>query len=222
MTNKKFLKKILFFIILFLLVYSNNDDNYLNQNKVLIFTGDSNLIGDIYDIDADEDLIARDKNCNLTEFPEQAIRCGNRTNMVCLDMKYLHHCSCLDGFITYPRNNTEYCNLQQKKQVIAFILEFCVGFGAGHFYRHDYTMAYVKLAAFLCGLIFICSFPITAKAVSKCNCECIAVFLSMFYYLYLCTLAVWYIIDLVKFSKNRYKDLTYIDEIGQEINLKPW
>ena len=172
--------------------------------------------------DDDTEMNTTDKNCNFTEYPEQAIRCNNLTHMECKDMKYLHHCSCKEGYITYPSDNPEYCNLEQKKQVIAFTLELCVGFGAGHFYRHNYTMGALKLVAFVMGLVFICSFPITAKCISDCDCECLAIFLSIIYYLYLCGLAVWYIIDLVYFGKNKYKDYSYKDELDQTIPLKPW
>ncbi len=217
------------FIFLLVLITSinsfkqNNDNN--NMKQVHIFTEESNLndyIEDVYDDDDDDDdLVTKDKNCNMTEYPEQAIRC-DLNHMTCTDTKYLHHCSCNDGYITYPRNNSLYCNLEQKKQAIAFTLELCAGFGAGHFYRAAYLMGALKLAAFIFGLVFICTFPITAKCVSDCDCEPIAVCLSIVYYLYLCGLAVWYIIDLVNFGNNNYNDLTYMSELNQEIKMKPW
>ena len=139
--------------------------------------------------------------------------------MECTNTKYLHHCSCKEGYITFPKNNTKYCNLVQKKQSIAFVLEFCVGFGAGHFYRHDYTMGSLKLVAFVLGIVFICSFPITAKCISDCDCDCIAIIISIIYYLYLCSLAVWYFWDLIYFGKNKYKDYS---NKGKSVPLKHW
>ena len=201
----------------------NNSYNMANSNQIKIIHGNLNLINsleDVYD-DDDEDLVTRDKNCNITEYPEQAEKC-DLDHMECTDLKYLHHCSCKDGYITYPNKTDKYCNLEQKKQVYAFFLEFCMGFGAGHFYRGAYKMGALKLVAFIFGIVFICSFPITAKYISECNCECIAILLSIIYYLYLCALAVWYIWDLVNFGNNYYKDLAYLEELRVEINLKPW
>lgn len=201
-----------------------NNYNMANSNQIKIIHGNLksiNSLADVYDDDDDEDLVTRDKNCNMTEYPEQAIRC-DLDHMECTDIKYLHHCSCKDGYITYPNTTIKYCNLEQKKQVIAFFLEFCMGFGAGHFYRGAYKMGALKLVAFIFGIVFICSFPITAKYISDCDCECIAIILSILYYLYLCSLAVWYIWDLVYFGNNYYKDYAYLDELGVEINLKPW
>ena len=116
--------------------------------------------------------------------------------------------------------------LDKKKQLIAFILEFCVGFGAGHFYRNHFLMASLKLVAFILGIVFILTFPITAKKVADadcdCDCEWLAIVLSIFYYLYLCGLAVWYIFDLVYFGKNKYLDYSYKKEIGEGIIFEPW
>lgn len=228
--SKEILFKNIFGIIILIKIASINAMNQINNynmansNQIKIIHGNLNSINslaDVYDDDDDEDLVTRDKNCNMTEYPEQAIRC-NLDHMECTDKIYYHHCSCKDGYITYPNTTKTYCNLEQKKQVIAFFLEFCMGFGAGHFYRGAYKMGVLKLLAFIFGIVFICSFPITAKYISECDCECIAIILSIIYYLYLCALAVWYIWDLVYFGNNYYKDYAYLDELGVEINLKPW
>ena len=226
MPKKLFTKTIFIFFLfnLFLSIYSINqniDNNKNKLDKIQIFTGESNYINDVFDDDED-DYITRDKNCNETEYPEQAIRCNNLTHMECTDEIYLHHCSCQDGYITFPRNNKYYCNLKQKKQSTAFALEFCVGFGAGHFYRHDYTMGSLKLVAFVLGIVFICLFPITAKCISDCDCDCCAVLISIIYYLYICGLAFWYIWDLVYFGKNKYKDLSHKGNVGKSIPFKHW
>ena len=226
MSKRLFTKTFFIFFLFnsFSLISSRNQNinNYkMNSDKIQIFKGESNNINDVFDDDED-DYITRDKNCNKTEYPEQAIKCNNLTHMKCTDMMYLHHCSCEDGYITFPKNNTVYCNLKQKKQTIAFVLEFCVGFGAGHFYRKDYTMGALKLVAFVIGIVFICVFPVTAKCISDCDCDCCAVLISIIYYLYICGLAFWYIWDLVYFGKNKYKDLSYKDELGKSIPFKHW
>lgn len=168
----------------------------------------------------DDDIITKDQNCNSTEYPENAQKC-DLNNMVCEDPIYLHKCRCKDGYITFPTTNvTKYCNKKTKKQVYAFWLEFICGFGAGHFYRNAYTVASLKLVAFLFGLIFLCAFPILAKCISEfCDCECLAFIVAVLTYLYMTFLAVWYIYDLVNFGKNNYKDYTYYPIL---LDLEKW
>ena len=219
------MSKNLFILILifFSLIYSiekNIDD--IDIKQVLIFPGNSQkYLEEIDEDDYDEDYITRDKNCNMTEYPEQAEKC-DLNHMDCLDEKYLHHCSCKDGYITYKKVSGQYCNLEQKKQSIAFVLELCVGFGAGHFYRNNHLMGGLKLAAFVFGLIFICTFPITAKCISDADCDCLAYLISIIYYLYVCGLAVWYLWDLIYFGKNYYQDYSFYDDYGIYVDLKPW
>ena len=116
------------------------------------------------------------------------------------------NCTCKDGYITIK--DSKYCELhQKKKQLTAFLLELFVGFGAGHFYRHHYLMASLKLVAFVFGIYVICLFPLTAKCVTDCcDSDCLVVLVSILFYLYALGLAVWYIWDLVYFGKNKYKD----------------
>ena len=226
--SRKIFNRITFIFVLlnlFSSIYSikqNIINNKLNSDKIQIFTGEvnnNNFLGDVYDDDdEDDDYVTRDKNCNLTEYPEQAIKC-DLDHMICTNKNYSHHCSCKGGYITFPKNNSKYCNLVQKKQSIAFVLEFCVGFGAGHFYRHDYTRGSLKLVAFVLGIVFIFSFPITAKYISDCDCDFIAVLISIIYYLYLCALTVWYFWDIIYFGKNKYKDFS---NKGKAVPLKHW
>ena len=121
------------------------------------------------------------------------------------------HCVCITGYVTgsdYNKNLKDiYCDYKQKKQLNAFLLELFVGFGAGHFYRGNYLMASLKLVAFLFGIYIICLFPLTAKWISDCcDCDCLVVLVSIFFYLAACGLAFWFIFDLVYFGKNKYKD----------------
>ena len=124
----------------------------------------------------------------------------------------LTHCVCVTGYVSgfyYNKNlnNSTYCDYKQKKQLTSFLLELFVGFGAGHFYRGNYLMASLKLIAFLFGIYIICLFPLTAKWISDCcDCDCLVVLVSIFFYLAACGLATWFIFDLIYFGKNKYKD----------------
>ena len=157
------------------------------------------------------------QNCNETEFPDNAGRC-NLDNMNCGE--YHHNCKCKDGYTTSPvYNTTKYCELHQKNQLTAFLLELFVGFGAGHFYRKAYLFASLKLVAFIFGIYVICLFPLTAKCVTDCcDSDCLVVLVSIIFYLYALGLAFWYIWDLVYFGKNNYDDYSY----DPHIPLKHW
>ena len=211
------INKISIFILFILCIITKQE----SQVKIYSYSSDGEPYIDPFDDDTE--INTTDKNCNMREYPEQAIKCNNET-MKCLDEERKHHCSCIKGYITYVNDtkNVKYCNFRQKKQLIAFILEFCVGFGAGHFYRHHFLMASLKLVAFILGIAFIFTFPITAKKIAECDCECLAIILSIFYYIYLCGLAFWYIWDLVHFGKNKYLDYTYKSQIGEGITFEPW
>ena len=216
-----FLNKLSILVLFLLLIITKQQ----SQVKIYSYSSDDDSEPYIDPFDDDTEINTTDKNCNMKEYPEQAIKCNNET-MTCLDEERKHHCSCNKGYITYVNDtkNVKYCNFKQKKQSIAFILELCVGFGAGHFYRNHFVMASLKLVAFILGIVFIFTFPITAKKVASddCDCEWLAILLSIIYYLYLCGLAFWYIWDLVYFGKNKYLDYTYKTEIGEGISFEPW
>ncbi len=209
---------IIFQILLIQISYSKSNTQKTEKSQVIIYSG---LLGNPYDDDSDAHTY--DKNCNKTEYPEQAIRCQNIT-MKCEDTKYLHHCSCLDGYITfpYPEDTYTFCSYKQKKQLIPFLLELCAPFGAGHFYRYDFIMGSFKFICFALGITFICTFPKIARFIANHRLEGLAIFISIIYYLYITGLAFWYIWDLVYFASNNYKDYTYQSEIGQGIELQPW
>ena len=155
------------------------------------------------DLDSTDVLGEENKTIYYDCSDEKKIDCATE-NMKCnLDFT---NCTCKDGYITYK--DSKYCELhQKKKQLTAFLLELFVGFGAGHFYRHHYLMASLKLVAFVFGIYVICLFPLTAKCVTDCcDSDCLVVLVSILFYLYALGLAVWYIWDLVYFGKNKYKD----------------
>lgn len=217
MSQIKILTYTIFLIFLFSKINSNP-----STLKVITNNDIKNNIANFEEDEDEDDLITKDQNCNKTEYPENAKKC-NLDNMICEDTLYLHKCRCKDGYITYSinkNNETKYCEVEQKKQLYAFWLEFCLGFGAGHFYRHAYSRAIWKLCLFLFGLVFICSFPITAKFCSDhSDFDCLFLIVSIIFYLFMIFLAVWYIYDLVNFGKNNFKDLTYYPI---EIDLKKW
>ena len=116
-------------------------------------------------------------------------------------------CQCKNEYGNDKNNSTDKCTYERKKQLTAFLLELFVGFGAGHFYRANYLEASLKLVAFLLGIYIICLFPLTAKCIADCcDCDCLVVFVSLFWFLISLGLAFWFIFDLVWFGKTKYKD----------------
>ena len=108
------------------------------------------------------------------------------------------------------------CEYKRKRQLVAFLLELFVGFGAGHFYVGNYLIASLKLVAFLFGIYIICLFPLTAKCCGDCcDSDCIVVLISLFFFLCSVGLAFWFIWDLVYYGKNKYTD-------GKGVKLLSW
>jgi len=86
--------------------------------------------------------------CNSTIYCSEHGHCyydlmeynSNRTN------ENLEKCICDTGYAT--QNNTGiHCCYEQKSQIMAFLMEFVVGFGLGHFYIGNYVYFYVNLLA---------------------------------------------------------------------------
>ena len=114
----KYLFNFIYLLIFIFLFSSSNQESpkYSPNSQVKIFTMNKPYIfGDPFDDDTE--MNTTDRNCNETEYPEQARRCDNKT-MVCLDKKRLHHCSCKEGYITFPdTDDFKYCNFKQKKTI---------------------------------------------------------------------------------------------------------
>jgi TM2 domain-containing membrane protein YozV len=128
-------------------------------------------------------------------------------------------CICDIGFATLPTSSSTQCNYQQKKQIVAFLMELFLGFGAGHFYTERYLTAGLKLGAFLYGIYIICLFPLSAKYLSeKFDNDCLVISISCLYYLCALGLAFWFIYDLVQFGMNKYKDGNNVDLLSWGVN----
>ena len=125
-------------------------------------------------------------------------------------------CFCQPGYSTYPMDSNPQCNYVQKKQLVAFLCELFLGFGAGHFYTERYTHAGLKLGAFLFGIYIICLFPLSAKYLNdRCESDYLVIMVSCFYYCCAVGLATWFIYDLVQFGSNNYYD-------GNNVPLLSW
>ena len=71
-----------------------------------------------------------------------------------------NECICLKGYDTVDdlSKGDFYCNYRKKAKLIAFLLEFVLGFGAGHFYLGNLLLATIKMiyTSFTC--LLFCQF----------------------------------------------------------------
>ena len=118
-------------------------------------------------------------NCNINLFEIKSIENSS------LDLSnYITHCYCHYGYSTYnvkekiaaidPTTNNDLndiielndvrCCYEQKKQIMAFLLEMFTGMGIGHFYLENYFLGFFKLCfnvfmyiVICCGILIICN-----------------------------------------------------------------
>ena len=118
-------------------------------------------------------------NCNINLFELKTIENSS------LDLSHYHtHCYCHYGYSTYnvkekiaaidPTTNNDLndiielndvrCCYEQKKQMMAFLLEMFTGMGIGHFYLENYFLGFFKLCfnvfmyvVICCGILIICN-----------------------------------------------------------------
>lgn len=121
-------------------------------------------------------------------------------------------CSCFGDYTTYPSDNHTQCNYERKRQLVAFLLEFFVTYGAGHFYTENYKFAISKLVVF----VFLYCLFIVLRIVTKAKEENKVANLLICIFAVICFLGMitWQLIDVFKFGYNTYTD-------GNGIELVP-
>ncbi len=150
------------------------------------------------------------------------IVCNNYTN--CLSPSYCESptvCKCGEGFANYdypsqPKSNV-YCQYEQKKQIIAFLLEFFVSLGVGHFYAGRVLFGAFKLLILLGPIIVIiltCFCGITLKPDESAS-NCISIMTVIFACVFCCASLIWQMVDIILFGINSYKD-------GNGVPLEHW
>ncbi len=152
-----------------------------------------------------------------TIYSQLSIPCGNITCVkdqgICIYRAENTTCDCLPEFSTFPIDSPAKCNYMRKKQYIAFLLELCITYGAGHFYTENYQLAVPKLFFWI---VSYCLF-IVLRMIIKSNEDSTAASLivALTSYLFCACMLCWQIADLALFGLN-----IYTDGKGQE--LIPW
>ena len=161
----------------------------------------------------DKFLAARNIKCDSTNC--------NFPNGVCTENNTV--CRCLDGYANFEvinenENTTPkgyYCSYQQKRQVVAFLLEFFVSVGVGHFYAGRVLFGVFKLLVMLGPIILSILMCCTAVFKDNDTSSCVGLILMIGSCLFVCTGLVWQLVDIIMFGINSYKD-------GNGVPLQHW
>ena len=76
-----------------------------------------------------------------------------------------NQCICIKGYDTIDdlSKGDFYCNYKKKSKLIAFLLEFVLGFGAGHFYMGKTTLGTYKMVYTSITCLLFCQFQSIRK-----------------------------------------------------------
>jgi hypothetical protein len=128
-------------------------------------------------------------------------------------------CQCLDGFANFfPENNQNpnfYCSYEKRSQLTAFLLEFLLSNGIGHFYAGRVLFGIFKMVVLIGPIVlgilmFCCNIGKGSDGSTCCN---LIIMIGMC--LLGCTALAWQLADLIMFGMNKYAD-------GNGISLKHW
>lgn len=120
-------------------------------------------------------------------------------------------CVCPYGFTTNPNSSEgQECCYEQKKQMLAFFLEFMLFFGAGHFYIGRNVIGISKLVTLI--LLIIINLAIMPQLIYKRKIKrTCQIFQGIFCVLFALVFLVWQLVDIYFFAKNAYTDENNIE-----------
>jgi len=118
-------------------------------------------------------------------------------NGACLETNL---CKCARGHANYPPDTPQNCSYIQKKQLTAFLLEFFLNFGVGHFYRGVWWLGLIKILLILVLPIVLC---VTFKSCEVLKPSAMIAFLILIPLL----MFIWWLVDAILFGINSYKDV---------------
>jgi hypothetical protein len=128
---------------------------------------------------------------------------------------YDEQCVCNKGWESLSSHPIKCC-YKQKNQLDAFMLEFFVGFGCGHFYINRNKTAITKLICCVC-FCFYCYFMAICVGSNDQDKEASLVQKIMYIVMVVNLVAyvVWWFMDVILFGFNMYLD-------GNSVQLNPW
>ena len=149
---------------------------------------------------------------NDNEIDDQLVICNKYTcpknRGICNEK---NECICLKGYDTVDdlKRGDFYCNYRRKSKLIAFLLEFILGFGAGHFYIGNINLATFKMiyTSFTC--LLFCQYNSIKKITEIKNIAIPVERILIFGWV------AWQIIDALLIIFGIYKD-------GNGYELRGW
>ena len=122
-----------------------------------------------------------------------------------------NECVCVKGYDTIDdlSRGDFYCNYRKKSKLIAFLLEFVLGFGSGHFYMGHTTLGTIKMIYTSLTCLLFCQYHSISKITE------IKRFAVPLERILLIGWAIWQILDGLMISFDFYKD-------GNGYELRGW
>jgi hypothetical protein len=120
-------------------------------------------------------------------------------------------CRCAEGYANFHTETMDpnvYCTYLQKKQLVAFLLEFFVTLGIGHFYAGRILFGVLKLLVYLGPIIIgilMCCCGLALKP-NENSSGCLGLMTLICSCAFCCAALAWQLADLIMFGLNNYKD----------------
>lgn len=161
---------------------------------------------------------SKSKNDDEKYFYARNIKCTMQNCMPpygsCTDN---HTCKCLDGYANFTPEgqepSTRYCTYAQKKQLVAFLLEFFLPFGTGHFYIGQVLVGVLKVLIWFAP--FVITMLMTCAVLSKDTSTLTGLIVTVLVCGFICTGLIWQLVDIIIFAVNGFKD-------GNGVPLQHW
>ena len=138
--------------------------------------------------------------CNKYTCPKNRGECNDK-----------NECVCIKGYDSVDNLSLGdfYCNYKKKSKLIAFLLEFILGFGSGYFYMGKTTLATIKMIYTSLTCLMFCQYHSIRKITELKR------FVIPLERILLVGWAIWQILDGILISFSFYKD-------GNGYELRNW
>jgi len=144
-------------------------------------------------------FVAKLEHCNKDLCLENYGECSDATT-----------CKCKAGYANVPGKNDipeAVCSYQQKKQIIAFLLELLLPFGGGQFYIGFWAKGVIKLLFFIVIPVIWCVINMIFTSF-KDTCSLAHLLIPA---IYACCYFIWYFVDIILIGLNTFKDINGVE-----------
>lgn len=156
----------------------------INSNSILLSDGKSRHLQNV-----------EMNTCGFYKCPKYGGECTGQ---------FKETCTCNDEYATYPYDTDILCQYKKKKQLIAFLLEFFLMLGIGHYYLENYVHAILKSIIFLTAYSLFITLKFLSVKTEQNNPY--RVVISLIASLFLITIIIWQCIDVILMGIGFYTD----------------